>query len=71
MTGMGCDGKLGMKLLKRQGAVTIAQDEPSCVVYGMPKEVIEAGVVDTVVPLHAIAGEICKTVQRTQKAVPV
>lgn len=71
MTGMGCDGKLGMKLLKRQGAITIAQDEETCVVYGMPKEVIEAGVVDTISPLHGIANEICKTVQRTKKAVLV
>ncbi|MFC1763655.1 chemotaxis response regulator protein-glutamate methylesterase [Planctomycetota bacterium] len=66
MTGMGCDGKLGMKLLKRQGALTIAQDESTCVVYGMPKEVIEAGLADVVAPLPSIADEICKTVKRNQ-----
>ncbi len=70
MTGMGSDGKLGMRLLKRNGCVTIAQDQQSCVVYGMPKEVAEAGLVDTVVPLNAIAQEICKTV-RERKAVSV
>lgn len=62
MTGMGADGKLGMRLLKRNGATTIAQDERSCVVYGMPKEVIESGVVDIIAPLNNIAQEICKTV---------
>jgi len=67
MTGMGCDGKLGMKLMKRNGCATIAQDKSSCVVYGMPKEVIEAGVVDVVAPLHQIAHEICRTV-KTNKA---
>ncbi len=63
MTGMGSDGTLGLKLLKRKGATIIAQDEPSCVVFGMPKESIEAGVVDIVAPLDKIAKEICKTVR--------
>ncbi len=67
MTGMGCDGKIGMKLMKRAGAITIAQEQASCVVYGMPKEVIEAGIVDVVSPLESIAEEICKTIGTQSK----
>ncbi len=63
MTGMGSDGKLGMRLLKRNGATTLAQDEATCVVYGMPKEVVEADLADQVVPLNQMAQEIMKTVQ--------
>ena len=70
MTGMGCDGRRGMALLRRLGAVTLAQDEKTCVVYGMPKEVIQAGLVDAIVPLGEIAEEIVKTVRRP-KAIPV
>ena len=64
MTGMGNDGTLGLKLMKRNGAAVIAQDEATSVVFGMPKEAIEAGVVDIVVPLDQIASEIIKTVKR-------
>jgi two-component system, chemotaxis family, protein-glutamate methylesterase/glutaminase len=64
MTGMGNDGTLGLRLIKRHPAWIIAQDEASCVVYGMPKEAVAAGVVDTVLPLGAIAGEIVKAVKR-------
>jgi two-component system chemotaxis response regulator CheB len=64
MTGMGYDGKLGMALLRQHGAVTLAQDEKTCVVYGMPREVIEAGLVDVIAPLDSIAEEIVKTVRR-------
>ena len=63
MTGMGSDGTLGLRLIKRHPARVIAQDEASCVVFGMPKEAIAAGVVDVIIPLDAIAGEIRKTVQ--------
>jgi two-component system chemotaxis response regulator CheB len=63
MTGMGNDGTLGLRLMKRSGAAVIAQDEASSVVFGMPKEAIEAGVVDIVAPLDKIAGEIMKTVK--------
>ncbi|MBK5938720.1 protein-glutamate methylesterase/protein-glutamine glutaminase [Halochromatium roseum] len=58
LTGMGSDGTLGLRLLKRQGCFVIAQDEASCVVYGMPKVAIEAGVVDSVLPLDAIADRV-------------
>jgi two-component system chemotaxis response regulator CheB len=63
MTGMGSDGALGLRLIKRQPARVIAQDEASCVVFGMPKEAIATGVVDVICPLDGIAGEIRKTVQ--------
>jgi len=63
MTGMGGDGTLGLRVLKSFGAVTIGQDEESCVVYGMPKTAAEAGVVDVVTPLQMIASEIVRTVR--------
>ncbi len=63
MTGMGSDGTLGLKLMKRNGAIIIAQDEATSTVFGMPKEAIAAGVVDVVVPLENIADEICQTVR--------
>jgi two-component system chemotaxis response regulator CheB len=56
MTGMGDDGAQGMLELKGSGAYTIAQDEASCVVFGMPKEAIKLGAVDAVLPLGQIAG---------------
>jgi two-component system chemotaxis response regulator CheB len=63
MTGMGSDGMLGLKLMKRYGARIIAQDEASCVVYGMPKGPVDAGIVDVVAPLDTIAAEICRSVR--------
>lgn len=63
LTGMGSDGMLGLRLLKRHGCFVIAQDEPSCVVYGMPKAAVDAGVVDVVLPLEAIAGRIVAAIQ--------
>jgi two-component system chemotaxis response regulator CheB len=54
LTGMGNDGASGMLAMKRAGSNTIAQDEKSCVVFGMPKEAISAGAVDTVAPLACI-----------------
>lgn len=63
MTGMGCDGTLGLRLMKRQGAQVIAQDQASCVVYGMPMEAVKAGVVDVVLPLSGLAAEILRRVR--------
>lgn len=63
MTGMGSDGTLGLKLMKRNGATLIAQDEGTCTVYGMPKEAIESGIVDVIAPLDSIAQEICRTLK--------
>ena len=64
MTGMGDDGARGMLEMKQAGATTIAQDEKSCIVFGMPKEAIKQGGVDTIMPLDRIADEVirlCKT----------
>ncbi len=55
MTGMGDDGAKGMLEMKEAGAFTVAQDEATCVVFGMPKEAIKLGAVDSVVPLREIA----------------
>jgi two-component system chemotaxis response regulator CheB len=55
MTGMGDDGAQGLYEMKETGAATIAQDEASCIVFGMPKEAISCGAVDIVVPLEQIA----------------
>ena len=58
LTGMGADGARGMLKMKRAGARTIAQDEASSVVFGMPREAIRLGAVDRVLPLRQIAGEL-------------
>jgi len=58
MTGMGDDGAAGLLEMRNAGARTLAQDEESCVVYGMPKEAVKCGAVEKVVPLSAIAREI-------------
>jgi two-component system chemotaxis response regulator CheB len=58
MTGMGHDGARGLLEMREAGAQTVAQDETSCVVFGMPKEAIKLGGADKVLPLHAIANEI-------------
>jgi two-component system chemotaxis response regulator CheB len=57
---MGKDGSTGMLEMKKQNAVTIAQDEKSSIVFGMPKEAIELGAVDMVAPLNKIADLIMK-----------
>jgi two-component system chemotaxis response regulator CheB len=58
LTGMGKDGAAGMAALRRAGAITIAQDEASCVVFGMPKEAIALDAVDEVVALPDIARRV-------------
>ncbi len=60
MTGMGDDGAQGMLEMKEAGAFTIAQDEATCVVFGMPKEAIKKGGVDKVMPLQSIAGTVLR-----------
>jgi two-component system, chemotaxis family, protein-glutamate methylesterase/glutaminase len=55
LTGMGADGARGLLAMREQGARTIAQDESSCVVYGMPKEAVKLGAADQVVPLDRVA----------------
>jgi two-component system chemotaxis response regulator CheB len=54
LTGMGADGAQGMLAMKKAGARTLAQDEASCVVFGMPKEAIRLGAVDRVLALSAM-----------------
>lgn len=63
LTGMGSDGALGLKLLKRHGCFIIAQDEASSVVYGMPKAAIEMGITDIVSPIDKIASIIVAKVK--------
>lgn len=58
MTGMGDDGARGLHEMHEAGAKTIAQDEATCVVYGMPKEAVKLGGVDKILPLDSIAHEI-------------
>jgi two-component system, chemotaxis family, protein-glutamate methylesterase/glutaminase len=65
LTGMGSDGAEGLASMKHRGAATIAQDESTCVVFGMPKEAIARGAVGDVVPLARIADLI---VQRAASA---
>jgi two-component system chemotaxis response regulator CheB len=60
MTGMGDDGARGLLEMKQAGAKTVAQDEKSCVVFGMPKEAIKLGAADKVLPLDAIAQYVIK-----------
>lgn len=63
MTGMGDDGAQGMKELHDAGAFTIAQDEATCVVFGMPNEAIKRGGVDKIMPLEKIAAEVVRQCQ--------
>jgi len=60
MTGMGDDGAKGMLEMKESGAYNIAQDEESCVVFGMPKKAIELDAVDRVLPLSAIPAAVAR-----------
>jgi len=64
LTGMGKDGAAGMLEMKKAGANTIAQDEKSCIVFGMPKEAIDIGAVESVLPLKDISGAIIKYVSQ-------
>jgi len=60
MTGMGDDGAKGMLEMKEAGACNLAQDEASCVVFGMPAEAIKTGAVDRVMPLSGLAQEVVR-----------
>ena len=60
LTGMGSDGAKGLKSIKEKGALTLAQDEATSVIFGMPRVAINSGVVDKVVPLTEVAEEIMK-----------
>ena len=60
LTGMGNDGLAGLKELKRRNGLVIAQDEETCVVFGMPKAVINANIADVVLPIEKISEEIIR-----------
>ena len=61
LTGMGADGARGLLQMKEAGAITIAQDEKSCVIYGMPKEAVKRGAAGKVLALNRIPREIVST----------
>jgi len=63
LTGMGYDGAKGIALMKRKGAITIGQDEKSCVVYGMPKAAFEIGGIMKQVSLENIGQNIIKNLR--------
>ena len=65
LTGMGADGARAMKVLRDAGSWNVAQDEASCVVFGMPKEAIAAGAVHEVLPLNAIAPRLLERLRST------
>jgi two-component system chemotaxis response regulator CheB len=67
LTGMGKDGAEGMLTMKEQGAYNIAQDEKSCVVYGMPRAAFELGATHEVASLDRMAERICRAVSRPVK----
>ena len=60
MTGMGDDGAQGLLEMKEAGAFTVAQDETTSVIFGMPKEAVQLGAVSDVLPLESIAGRVLK-----------
>ncbi len=66
MTGMGSDGAEGLLAMKKTGAETIAQDEASCVVFGMPREAVRLGAAGHVLSLDAIAPMVLKKSRVTQ-----
>jgi two-component system chemotaxis response regulator CheB len=60
MTGMGSDGTVGLALMHQAGAKTLAQDEASSVIYGMPRAAVEKGVVDNVISLKNMTSMIIR-----------
>lgn len=62
-TGMGSDGLEGVRALKGRGCSAIAQDARSCVVYGMPRAVVEAGLADAVLPIEDVAEAVASAVE--------
>jgi two-component system, chemotaxis family, protein-glutamate methylesterase/glutaminase len=70
LTGMGADGARGLLAMRTAGAYTIAQNEDTCVVYGMPKEAVKMNAVDDISALEAIPGRIIDYLQRDGNATP-
>ncbi|MGQ0599733.1 CheB methylesterase domain-containing protein, partial [Aquabacterium sp.] len=65
LTGMGKDGAQGMLEMKQAGAYNVAQDEASCVVFGMPREAIAAGAVNEILPLNKITAHVLDHLRAT------
>jgi two-component system chemotaxis response regulator CheB len=65
LTGMGADGAKGLLAMRRQGAYTLAEDEQTCVVFGMPREAIRLGAATDIVPLPHIAPHIARVLTGT------
>jgi two-component system chemotaxis response regulator CheB len=63
LTGMGRDGAAGLLRMKRAGAYTLAQDEATSIVFGMPREAIALGAVDEVVSIHSMAERVLEAVR--------
>jgi two-component system chemotaxis response regulator CheB len=68
LTGMGADGARGLLAMRNSGAYTLAQNEASCVVFGMPKEAIKMGAADDVVALEDMTHSILQALQAQPKA---
>ena len=66
LTGMGSDGAEGLRSVRQTGGVIIAQNEATCVVYGMPKVPIDEGIVDLVLPLGGIAPTLVRLAKNTR-----
>ncbi|WP_305042771.1 protein-glutamate methylesterase/protein-glutamine glutaminase [Geoalkalibacter sp.] len=71
LTGMGNDGAAGLRLMKDAGAYTLAQDEESCVVFGMPKEAIALGAAERVLPLREMADKVFGHLHQAGRAVRI
>jgi two-component system chemotaxis response regulator CheB len=67
MTGMGKDGLRGLKAIKSKGGIVLAQDEESCVVYGMPKAAVDEGIADAILSLSAIPDALVRIAIRTRE----
>jgi two-component system, chemotaxis family, protein-glutamate methylesterase/glutaminase len=65
LTGMGKDGAEGTIEIKKNNGITLAEDESTCVIYGMPKAAFETGMLDYVIPLDDVARNITKIVLRS------
>jgi two-component system chemotaxis response regulator CheB len=70
LTGMGMDGTRGASLIKAAGGKVIVEDKSTCVIFGMPMSIINAGHADKVVPLHRMASEIVRHCQKKQEPRP-
>jgi two-component system chemotaxis response regulator CheB len=70
LTGMGRDGAAGMLAIRRAGGFTIAQDEHTSVVYGMPREAALLGAAQIVLPLNRIGPEIVQRLRDTERPTP-